>query len=86
MEKAADKSQLAIGMKDVWCKAKGRKGKLLLIEKNYMYAAERGSCDEIIYRAIEPFNKFSYIKDAVDDVIEKVWKTAVMLSLWPKGF
>jgi hypothetical protein len=37
-----------------------------------MFAAEHGSNDEIIYRAIEPYNKFSYIKDAVDDVIEKV--------------
>jgi len=37
-----------------------------------MYAAEHGSSDEIIYKATEPFNKFSYIKDAVDDVIEKV--------------
>jgi len=44
----------------------------LLVEKDYMYIAEHGSTDEIIYKAIEPYNKFSYIKDAVDDVIEKV--------------
>ncbi|MBK6634610.1 MAG: hypothetical protein IPG38_10090 [Chitinophagaceae bacterium] len=37
-----------------------------------MYAAERGSSDEIIYKAIKPYNRYSYIKDAVDDVIEKV--------------
>ena len=37
-----------------------------------MYAAERGGTEEIIYKAIEPYNRFSYIKDAVDDVIEKV--------------
>jgi hypothetical protein len=43
-----------------------------LVEKNYMYAAEHGSSEEIIYKAIEPYSKFSYIKDAVDDVIEKI--------------
>jgi len=39
-------------------------------EKNFMYAAEQGSTGDIIYKATEPYNKFSYIKDAVDDVIE----------------
>jgi hypothetical protein len=72
IEKAANANKLAIGMRDVWREAMSRKGKLLLVEKNYMYAAEHGSSEEIIYKAIEPYSKFSYIKDAVDDVIEKV--------------
>jgi Bacterial archaeo-eukaryotic release factor family 3 len=72
IEKAASANKLAIGMRDVWREAMARKGKLLLVEKNYMYAAEHGSSEEIIYKAIEPYSKFSYIKDAVDDVIEKV--------------
>jgi len=72
LEEAAGKKKLAFGMRDVWREAMSRKGRLLLVEKNYMYAAERGSSDEIIYKAIEPYNKFSYIKDAVDDVMEKV--------------
>ncbi len=72
LEEAAGKKKLAIGMRDVWREAMKQKGRLLLVEKNYMYAAEHGSTDEIIYKAIEPYNKFSYIKDAVDDVIEKV--------------
>ncbi|MBK8610671.1 MAG: universal stress protein [Chitinophagaceae bacterium] len=72
LDNAAGKQKLAVGMKDVWRVAMGRKGRLLLVEKNYRYAAEHGSSDEIIYKATEPYNKFSYIKDAVDDVIEKV--------------
>lgn len=72
LEEAAGKKKLAIGMRDVWHEAMSRKGRLLVIEKNYMYAAQHGSSDEIIYKAIEPYNKYSYIKDAVDDVIEKV--------------
>ena len=72
LEEAAGKKKLAVGIKDVWREAMKAKGRLLLVEKNYMYAAEHGSIDEIIYKATEPYNKFSYIKDAVDDVIEKV--------------
>ena len=37
-----------------------------------MYAAQHGSNGDIIYKVTEPYNKFSYIKDAVDDVMEKV--------------
>jgi Bacterial archaeo-eukaryotic release factor family 3 len=69
---AAGKKKLAIGMREVWRQATNKNGKLLVVEKNFMYAAEQGSKEEIIYKAIEPYNKFSYIKDAVDDVIEKV--------------
>jgi hypothetical protein len=72
LDEAAGKQKLAIGMRDVWRDATAKKGRLLLVEKNFMYAAEHGSSDEIIYKATEPYNRFSYIKDAVDDVIEKV--------------
>jgi hypothetical protein len=59
-------------MRDVWREAMSRKGRLLVVGKNYMYAAQREGKEEMIYKAVEPFNKFSYIKDAVDEVIEKV--------------
>jgi hypothetical protein len=72
LEEAAGNQKLVSGMLNVWHEAAAKKGRLLLVEKNFMYAAERGSSDEIIYKAIEPYNKFSYIRDAVDDVMEKV--------------
>lgn len=72
IEEAAGKKKLAVGMQEVWKEAMSHRGRLLLVEKNYMYAAEHGSIDEVIYKVTEPYNKFSYIKDAVDDVIEKV--------------
>lgn len=46
--------------------------KRLVLEKNYMYAAQHGATESEIYKPVEPYNKFSIIKDAVDDVIEKV--------------
>lgn len=72
LEEAAGKKKLAVGMRDVWREAMAHKGRLLLVEKNYMYAAQHGSNEDVIYKAVEPYSKFSYIKDAVDDVMEKV--------------
>lgn len=72
LEEAAGKKKLVFGMKDVWRAAMSKKGRLLMVEKNFMYAAQQGSSEDVIYKTIEPYNKFSYIKDAVDDVIEKV--------------
>jgi hypothetical protein len=72
LEEAAGKNKLAVGMREVWREAMNQKGRLLVVEKNYMFAAEHGGTDNVIYKATEPYNKFSYIKDAVDDVMEKV--------------
>jgi hypothetical protein len=72
LEEAAGKKKLAIGMKDVWREAMNHKGRLLIVEKNYMYAAQHGGSEDVIYKASEPYSRFSYIKDAVDDVMEKV--------------
>jgi Bacterial archaeo-eukaryotic release factor family 3 len=72
LEDAAGKKKLAIGMKDVWREAMNQKGRLLVVEKNYMYPAHHGGSEDVIYEAAEPYSRFSYIKDAVDDVIAKV--------------
>ena len=72
IEEAAGRKKLAAGMREVWTEALHRKGRLLVVEKDFMYAAQHGSRQDIIYPLTEPYNRFSYIKDAVDDVIEKV--------------
>lgn len=72
LEEAAGGKKLVTGIKDVWREAMRRNGRLLLVEKNYLCAAQHGCTNEELYQVPEPFNKFSYIQDAVDDVIEKV--------------
>jgi Bacterial archaeo-eukaryotic release factor family 3 len=72
LDEAAGNKRLVFGMKEVWREAMNRKGRLLVVEKDFMYAAEHGASEEVIYEAEEPYNKFSCIKDAVDDVMEKV--------------
>lgn len=72
LEDAAGKKQLASGISNVWREAMNRKGRLLIVEKDYMYAAQRGAGKNVVYMPSKPYPKFSHIKDAVDDVIEKV--------------
>lgn len=72
LETAAGDKTLVTGLKDVWKSAAEKKGRLLAVEKNYMAAAEQGAEAGEISSITAPYNKFSYIKDAVDDIIEKV--------------
>lgn len=74
LEEAINQQKLAIGITDVWRETMNHKGRLLVVEKDYVYPAQRGSDAGEIYETKEPYNHFSYIKDAVDDVIEQVLK------------
>ena len=72
IEEADSQKKLAVGIQNVWREAVSRKGNLLIVEKNYIYAAEHGGAAEVIYPVGDPLNKYALIKDAVDEVIEKV--------------
>lgn len=74
LKDAQSQKRIAVGIHDFWKQALSGKGQLLLVEKNYTYAAQRGSKDDVIYEASEPYNMFSCIRDGMDDVIEKVLK------------
>lgn len=72
IEEAANKKKLAAGIKDVWHEAIHKKGQLLIVEKNYMYPAQHSDMTDRIEGTEDLYNRFSYIKDAVDDVMEKI--------------
>lgn len=72
LDKAAGTKKLSTGIEEVWQEAMNHKGRLLVVEKDFIYPAEHGGTPDMIYKVTEPYNKFSYIKDAVDDIIEKV--------------
>jgi hypothetical protein len=72
LKEAADKKKLTVGMRDVWREAMSHKGRLLVLEKDFMYAAPYEDSGDMIDKAISPYSKFSYIKDAVGDIMEKV--------------
>ena len=72
LDEAFGKNKLAVGMKNVWQESMNKKGRLLVVEKNYTYPALHGSSADLIVDVKDSFNRFSYIGDAVDKVIEKV--------------
>lgn len=72
LEAARGAGKLAVGIRNAWREATQKGGRLLVMEKNYMCAADPGECESLIVpheeNNVNPF----YIKDAVDDVIEMV--------------
>lgn len=83
---AEAKNKMVFGMKAVWQHAMGRRGKLLIVEENYRYNQTCQTSDELIYTAITPHNNFSYIHDAVDEVIEKVLENGGGVEFVEDGF
>lgn len=69
-ETGADK--VVSGIKDVWQEAFHRNGRLLIVEKNYVFAAKHGATQDIIEEPDALLDQAPYIRDAVDDIIEKV--------------
>ncbi len=72
MRIAAQTNDLIFGIGNVWAQAMQRNGQLLLVQENYMYVSEQGNSEDIINNITQPYNKFSYTKDLVEDAIEKV--------------
>ncbi len=72
LDEAAGCNKLAIGINEVWTEAMSHKGRLLVVEKNYMFPAEHTGNPGMTSANTDGGIKFSYKKDAVDDVIEKV--------------
>lgn len=71
-EKAMNAHKLVYGMEQVWEAATHRNSRLLLVEKGFTYAARQGAEPDVIYKEELPSDYPFYIKDAVDDVIQKV--------------
>lgn len=72
LEEAAGSHKLAMGIKDVWQAAHQHKGHLLVVEKDYMYPTSDHEREAPVIGFNGVYHPFSYIKDAVDDIIEKV--------------
>lgn len=72
VEKAIDAKKVVFGIKDVWDTATHKNGKLLIVEKDFIYPARQGKNPATIYKEDPSLNKAFYIKDAVDDVMEKI--------------
>ncbi len=72
LEEAAGDNKLEFGIKPVWQAATQKKGRLLIVEKDFVYPGHEGSVPESIYKEDLSLNNPFFIKDAVDDIISKV--------------
>ncbi len=70
--KAVDYEKVAFGIHDVLKAATQKKSRLLVVEKDFIYPAHLGADRDTIFKAGSILNSPFYIKDVVDDVIEKV--------------
>lgn len=75
LETATDKKEFTAGIGNVWRAAKERKGRLLLVEKDYTCAAKIGKDEYTLVSENFDTNDPGILKDAVDDIIELVLKS-----------
>jgi hypothetical protein len=72
LEQAQDAGKLELGVKAVWYAATRKLGKTLIVEKDFMYPADHTADEAHIQSHNTGTPTPFYIKDAVDDIIEKV--------------
>jgi hypothetical protein len=72
VDESMNKKRLAIGIQEVWKYANQKRGRLLVVEKNFIYPARHGSEPDVIFSNNDFQKNAFFIKDAVDDIIEKV--------------
>lgn len=72
IEKAMNANKLDMGVSLVWKTAHDKQGRLLIVEKNFVYPADKAAEGEHIYPHDETTESAFFIKDAVDDIIEQV--------------
>lgn len=72
LDAAHSARKLTFGVQEVWKEAAHEKGRLLVVEKNYVYACRKCGDGQTIFDKDEINDNSFYIKDAVDDIIEKV--------------
>ena len=69
---AGEEGKLSKGIREVWKASTGRNARILVVEKGFSYPARQAPEPGSIYRETAASNNVFYIKDAVDDVMEKV--------------
>jgi hypothetical protein len=74
LKQSADNGRLIVGVKQVWKESMKRKGMLLVVEKSYCYPEQECTGEEILFNVMEPHHSYSYVKSAVDDIIESVFE------------
>ncbi|MEO5565010.1 MAG: hypothetical protein ABIR18_16305 [Chitinophagaceae bacterium] len=72
IENAKDAEKLASGIRNVWKQAVQHKGRLLILEKSFTGPSQQITSEPVIYMPKVRYTRYSNIKDAVDEIIERV--------------
>ena len=86
LKEASDKNMLVTGMADVWREVMNRRGQILLIEKRYIDDIVPEEKDLLNDEMPVSYNKFSCIKNRVDELMEKVLENGGNVELVNDGF
>ena len=86
LKNAADKNKIVFGRKKVHHEVMNRQGGTLLLEKKFLYDANSEETDLSDFTIHKGYNKFSCIKNGVDDLIEKVLENGGNVELVSNGF
>lgn len=74
VEKAKAQNKLTIGIHEALKAAIQNKGRLLVVEKDYMNPPQKSETYEPFYKIDSSGSNVFFIKDKVDDIIEKVYE------------
>lgn len=72
LKEAVSKKKISFGVREVRREVINRKGRLLLLEKKYLYDSFQGQENSMNYKMCVSYNKFSNIKNPIDEMIERV--------------
>jgi hypothetical protein len=75
VEKAKSQNKLTMGLQEALKAAMQNRGRLLIIEKNYLNPSQKTESYEPFCKIDSSDNNVFFIKDEVDDIIEKVFKS-----------
>ena len=85
IDDAQSNRKLSIGIKEVWKCATEKKGRHLIVEKNYVYPARQSAKQDVIYGQGTFIHNQLFIHDAVDDIIEKIISSGGTIEFVDEG-
>lgn len=87
LKEASNNNKLSFGIENVQREVINRRGRLLLIENKYLfdYDTSLWENDTWNYKTPGPYNKFSNIKNPIDEMIEKVLENGGDVELVSNG-
>lgn len=86
LDHALQNGKLAVGMSEVWAAAADKRGRLLVVEADYIFPAYLDAKEGILYADTIPIDQMAHpVSDAVAKVIEKVLADGGIVEVVGKG-